>query len=193
MTVSSLHCRLVAAGAALLAGACAPEETVVHYRPYFDGLPGAETGTRAVGPRPGGAAPTDLPLDQSALKNPDGSTRLVTPSIRHLIAHLQRFVPDVESESLVAAQLLSEDTVAHLRSERTQPIEYVRVLRARFEDVGAFLSRMGLGEATPGVDFRPTGRNRYVLEIGGADARGVVYRRLWVALEATNWKLVWID
>lgn len=183
----------VLAAAATLA-ACEAETRITKYHPFFANMPDARTGQPPVGGRDTAFTdPGAVPDDRTIIKNRDGSVTLVSKSVRQLMRHLERTLDDGKQDDLIFEQLIAEETKKYIRSEGTDPKEYVAYLHECRRDIGLFFARMPVGEHSPTVVFEPTGDKQYCVRLTGASANGVRFTKLWVALEKGTFKLLWLS
>lgn len=174
--------------------ACTPEEKVVRYKPFLSGIPDAKTGMPVVtGPGDSVAISAEDTDNTGIIKNRDGSTTLVTKSVRQLMRHLERTLDDGKQDEIIFDQLIAEDTKQYIRSQNTDPREYVAYLHNQRREIALFFARLPVGEGSPNAVFEPTGNKQYVVRLTGAAAKGLRFTKLWVALEKGNFKLLWLS
>lgn len=191
-----MRARVVAAGvaAALLAAACAPEEKLVRYKPFFAGLEGVQTGTPPVAER---VAPAiggeEVAQDGDAglvRENPDGTKTLISRSGLHLMTHIQRTLADHE-EKLFAEQVLSEITRQEFKARGRDPVEAFAMLKPYERDIAKLFARLPLGEHSPNARIDVVDRNMFRVRVTGRAAEGLRWSGFDMVLENGNWRLRW--
>lgn len=184
------------AGAALL-GACQPEEKVLKYKPFFTGLSGAEfTGQQPVNAGAGIKDPTQTGAeDKIIIEDRDGKRTLVCKSPRAVMMNLENLLDEntPEADELIVDQLFSEKTRQNYQSKGQDPRVYVQQLHKQRKAIAKTFSRMPMAEHTPTVIIDQPGDNVWIIRLTGAPTRDLKYTRIWVRLEAAEWKLMWID
>jgi hypothetical protein len=178
----------------LLVPGCAREERIVHYKPFFAGLSGAQMQTAPVMQQqtlPGGQVVDESELFRTVIENPDGSKTLRSTTGLQLMMHIQNTLADNEAE-LFVEQLLSEITRREYRERNLDPIESFHTLKKDERDIARLFSRMPLGENSPNVLMENLGRNMFRVRLTGPATRDVGrYRGFDMILEGGNWRLRW--
>ncbi len=193
---------------AVLAAGCAPEERVVNYTPFFDGLEGAGGARRVrdgvvAGQEGDGAGTTDPTASADALPQelvqttPEGKKRIVSRSVRHVMVHLATLLNEGDDDTLYE-QLLADHTKRHFAEQgKDARAESLAYFKGHREEIMALFARMPMAERSPGVLLEPAGGTAtgrlFKLRLQGTAARGVMFTDLWLAVEKGQWKLVWVD
>lgn len=193
---------VVFAGSVTLAG-CRSEERVVHYKPFFAGLDGAQFGGQApvisdenrVRPAmpwdPASDQPDQIAGNRLIVDNPDGSRRLVLASPLHVMRLLELLLDD-EQDRLIIEQLFSERTVAEFGGEGKSVQQAVDYLRQHRRDIAVLFARMPLAENSPTVIVDQPGDRVWIIRLTGRPAENLRFTRLWVRLERGQWKFLWV-
>ena len=186
---------------------CEMERRVISVRGGLAGIEGAQGQDLA---ESGGASPVRSDAfarivakqrQQAAANNPslaprsvrinhdDGSVTLILSSPRHVVLHLRQTLIQSEPE-LLYEQILSEQAKREYRQSGLDPHEAVKFLFEHRRDVLKMLQRMPQGELSPGMFLTKIGPNAYRMEIRGASAQGLMFRRLDVIWERGVCKLL---
>ena len=105
----------------LTIAACAREEKLVRYKPWFAGLEGAEINRQVAIPTNLRTAPTGGgPEDQLRTENPDQSFTLLAKTGRQLMIHIYTTLAENERD-LFTKEVLSEDTRAEYHRQGLDP------------------------------------------------------------------------
>lgn len=187
---SAARRRLGAGGVLVIAAlaACAPQERVVNYKPFFTGIGEAQTATPpAPGPNQRGIDATTAPGDSLVVTEADGSRRLVARSGAHLIRHIERALSDEKLAGLFVDQVLCEETRGEYRDRGLDPAEAYRALKAREQDVRKLFARMPAGERSPFVVVTPLGDREKRVRLTGDAAKGLAWTGFDMVLEGARW------
>lgn len=181
---------------ALLAGACAQEEKVVRYNPFFGRLSGdgwiASGATQEIGVETMGI-PDPVPGDDRiVIELPNGHVRLVSRSVRDLMSHIERTLDEDEFD-LFERYILSQKTKDYLASQGQTPRDLFRVMQNSRKAIAKTFGRMPFGERTPSCLFEKAGPRMFVLKLTGLAARDVPYTKLWVSYEGGEYRFVWLS
>ncbi len=191
-TVRSRRCFAVSAGGMLLAlAACATEERVTQYKPFFTGLSGAKFSTAPVDASRGYADPTASPDSRTVIENPDGSRVLVCRSVRALMSHLERELDDGNTD-IIIKQLISTRTLEEYEGRGESPQAIVDFLQKYRRDLAMLFARMPMAERSPTVILKQPGDGVWILQLSGAAAQDIKFTKLWVVMERGNWKFYWV-
>ena len=192
----SLSVRFGAVAMIFALSACAPEEKVVRYKPFFAGLEGAEfSGQKPVlnDPKVRPNDPTaSKPDEKIVIENKDGTVTLVSRCPKHVMIHLEHFL-DADEDDVLVEQVLSDETKEYFRKQGKDPHEYIKELKESRKDIAIFFARIPAAEHTPTVLVDPVGNKTWRIRLTGRPAEGLKYTRLWVKPEGGIWKLVWLD
>jgi hypothetical protein len=133
----------------------------------------------------------DTTIDPRSIRIPheDGSVTLIMTSPRHVVMHLRQTLTLQEPE-LLYEQVLSEEAKKEYRRNDLDPHEAVEFLMKNRREVLKMLQRMPQGELSPGMFLTKIGKNAYRLEVRGASAQGLSFRRLDVIWEHGVCKLL---
>ena len=186
----ALATMVIVAGLCALAG-CKAEESVTRYKPFFTGLSGVTFNTPPVDSSRGYADPTAAPPQGNVIENPDGSRTLLCKSVRALMSHLEREL-DEDNTEVIVKQLLSKRTLAEYESRGETPKAIVAHLQKHRRDIAMLFARMPMAERSPTVILRQPGGGVWVLELTGAAAEDMRFRKLWVVMERGDWKFYWV-
>lgn len=168
--------------------ACAPEERIVHYKPFFTGIKEARTATPpAPGPDQRGIDVTAAPGDALVVTEADGSPRLISRSGAHLIRHIERTLADEKLAGLFVDQVLCEETRREYLDRGLDPIEAYRTLKSREQDVRRLFARMPAGERSPFVLVKPLGEREKRVQLTGDAAKGLAWTGFDMVLEGARW------
>lgn len=170
--------------------ACAREERVVSYKPFFAGIADAQTQTPAAGYHGPPVDPSAAPGGQIVIRNEDGSVTLVSRSGRHLLQHVERTVRE-DQRDLFVEQLLSDATRQEYLDRGLDPGQAFDTLRARRHDIALLAARMPLGEHSPHVLMTKLGDRVYRVRLTGASRRGLKWTGFDMVFERGNWRLRW--
>ncbi len=178
-------------------GACASEEKVVSYKPFFTGIGSAEFGTEPVRSERTGPAtdPTAVvPEEKLVVIEDDGTRTYTSRAPRHVMGHMQTILEEntPEGDAAFLDQLVSEKTIEHYRSQGKDPADFIKELRARQKDIARSFARMPMAEHSPTVIIDQPGDRTWCIRLTGAAAKDVRYTQLWVRLEDKQWKLMWL-
>lgn len=192
--------RAVTGGAAVaaaltLAGGCESQSRVVYQQPGFlDGVPTAQRGGGGAGgtdlepvSRPGEAADSAGPV----VTNPDGSVRLISTSVRHVMVHTANFL-NGQHEREFFEQVLSAKAREHFRQQGRDERETLDELRRQRGAILAMFVRMPAAEQSATVVMEKRDRNVFVLRLTGTAARDQELTELWVTFEKGSWRLLWV-
>lgn len=185
----------VMAAAAAVAGACAPEEKVIRYKPFLTGIAGAQYAEkgRPVNANEGYIDPTRLAEGQKpVVELADGSKVLIAKSVRQMMTHLETCLDNGE-DGLLLDQVISEKTKQEYRGRGKDPREIVTMLKRHRKDIARLFARMPMGEYTPTVILDQPGDKMWVIRLTGAPAEGMKFTKVWARLEAGNWRFVWVE
>lgn len=185
---------LVLTVVAALAG-CQRQERIVHYKPFFAGLEGVQTGQPAVStPRPGPAVDGgEAAITEQSLvvENPDGTKTLIARNGMQLMAHIRHLLTENDAD-LFASQLLSELTLEEYTQRGIDPREAFRTLKEHEKDILLLFARMPMGEHSPTVIVDQLGRNFFRVRVTGDARKGLGrYSGMDMRMEGGNWKLRW--
>ncbi|TVQ61292.1 MAG: hypothetical protein EA379_06475 [Phycisphaerales bacterium] len=165
---------------ACAAPSCTMEERVISVRGGLHGIPGAEGGMQAQGPREGRRDRSGAP-HEGRMVNPmgyatpadfddslryiraDGRVGIVSRNPRELIYHLRRALGEGNEEILHLT--LSESLRERYRALGLNPDEAIEFLMANREEVMRTLAQFPMGDLTPGQFAQSIGRNAYRLEV----------------------------
>lgn len=181
----------------LLLAACASEEKVVSYKPFFSGIGSAEFGTAPVqSARTGATAdPTEVAPDEKLVIIADDGTRTyISRTPRNVMGHLMSVLDEntPEGDAAFLDQMVSEKTIEYYRSNGKDPADFIKELRARQKDIAKSFARMPMAEHSPTVIIEQPGDRTWCIRLTGAAAKDVRYTQFWVRLERKQWKLMWL-
>lgn len=171
--------------------ACAQEERVTQYKPFFTGLSGAKFNTEPVDSSRGYADPAAAPDNRSVIENPNGSRVLLCRSVRALMSHLEREL-DEENSEIIVEQLLSKRTVDEYESRGESPKAIIDFLQKNRRDIAMLFARMPMAERSPTVILKQPGDGVWILQLTGAAAEDTKFTKLWVVMERGSWKFYWV-
>jgi hypothetical protein len=178
---------------AAVIGACAADEKVLYYKPFFTGISGAEfKGAQPVNPKTGFIDPTVVPDQKIVIERSDGSKILISKTVRHMMTHLETCLDDGDDD-LLMEQVISEKTKQEFRGQGKDPKDVIKMLRKNRKDIAKLFARMPMGEYTPTVILEQPGDKTWVIRLSGAPAEGMKYTKLWARMEDGNWRFLWID
>ncbi len=150
---------------------CTWEERIVDVRGILHDVPGAQHGgaqeedggsTRRAGRGRSAAGPMDG--QQLVIEHEDGTVTLVSDSPRHVVRHLWRGLLENDLEAFYE-QLLSDRTKMEYLDRGREPEEAIDFLLKHREELVKFLSRMPMGELTPGLYLRKVSPDVYRLKL----------------------------
>lgn len=180
---------VLALGVAFGPGGCYSERRDVNYKPFFTGIPGAQTQTPATsdasprGPEP--AEPESL-----VVEGPDGTRRLISRSATQLMGHVKRTLAE-EDEALFVDQVLSERTRLEFVERGLDPGEAYRRLKADQPEILKLFSRMSMGERSPFVVVTKLDDRTQRLQLTGQAKRDLKYTGFDMTLEGAEWVTVY--
>lgn len=179
---------------------CAPEETVVSYKPFLAGLDGSSQGVsvrhgqahvedgEVVGGSAGAAR--EAMRQPIVVENDDGSVTLISKSGMHLMRHIQRTLFN-EERDLFTEQVLSNMTRQEYVQRGLDPGEAFDQLKERERDIAELFARMPLAENTPQVFRTKVGHNVFRLRVTGVGVNDLYWRGFDMILEGGDWRLRW--
>jgi hypothetical protein len=134
------------------------------------------------------------PEDKLVTLNPDQTVTLNAANYREVIALLSRALnTEPELQGPFFDQIVHSSTKANFREAGQDPREEVwKFLTANRAHVNRLLSRFPGGENSPGVMVSIVGRNRFKLEVTGTGAKGLKFTELWVGIEESKPKFIWV-
>ena len=179
-----------------LLGACAQQERVTSYKPFFTGLGGAEFGAQApVDPLKGHVDATAMAPDiKTIVEHPNGTKTYIAPAPSILMAHVEALLDEgtPEADKTLLDQLIDENTKEHYRRHGAEPTEYIAYLHQNRKQIAKTFSRMPMGEHTPTVIVDQPGNRQWVLKLTGQAGEGVKFREVWVRQDMGMWRLEWL-
>lgn len=176
----------------LMAGACQTETHIVRYNPFLANIPGAQTQVKPVGDRLGEYEdPTVVEGNRTILENPDGSVKLVSKSVRHLMSHIMLCL-EYEDDEVLFEQVVSEQTKQEFRGAGKDPFEAVEFVKQNRQDIAQLFARMPFGEQSPNIILKQPAKRTVQLCLTGLAAKDMRFTELWAVMEHGNWKLLWI-
>ncbi len=188
-----MKCVLLMTIAATCIAAGCRYERVVSYNPPLASLPGAVTQTPPVRPgqQPGATGSAEIVIEHE-----DGSIELISRNALQLLTHVRRLIGAQgkeipEARDLFVEQILSEKTKQEFIDRGFDPAEAYLELRRRERDVLKLLSRMPMGEFTPGLFLKPLERNAFRLAAPPRTSEGLNWTFVDVVVERGVWKLRW--
>jgi len=176
---------------ACMLGACAQEERVTQYKPFFTGLSGAKFNTEPVDSTRGYADPTAAPDNRTVIENPNGSRVLLCRSVRALMSHLEREL-DEENSEIIIQQLISKRTIDEYEGRGETPKAIIDFLQKHRRDIAMLFARMPMAERSPTVILKQPGDGVWILQLTGAAAEDTKFTKLWVVMERGSWKFYWV-
>lgn len=182
-----------ALGLALAAGACAPEERVTQYKPFFAGIAGADFGGQApVGAPRSAAVPADPGAVQTVVEREDGTKTYLARAPIHLLGHIESLLDEgsAEADRDLLEQLVDVRTKEHYRAQGKDPAEFVRMLHRRRKDLAQTFARMPMAEQSPTVLVGQPGDRTWVLRLTGQAAEDVRFAEVWIRFDLGQWRLV---
>jgi hypothetical protein len=170
------------------AGGC--QTRVVRYNPMLGGLPGAESGMPIVRGW-NHKDPTLVPESQLVQETPEGKTRLVAKTGRHLILHIYNTIEDGQRD-LFVSEVLSAVTKAECAERGVDPgTLYDDLARDRL-DLYELFNLMPMGEQTPGALMTPLGSGAYRVQVTGLGTSRLRWTGFDMVMERGNWRLRWL-
>lgn len=176
---------------ACMMAACAQEERVTQYKPFFTGLSGAKFNTEPVDSTRGYADPTASPDNRTVIENPNGSRVLLCRSVRALMSHLEREL-DEENSDIIIQQLISKRTLDEYESRGETPKAIIDFLQKHRRDIAMLFARMPMAERSPTVILKQPGDGVWILQLTGAAAEDTKFTKLWVVMERGSWRFYWV-
>jgi hypothetical protein len=173
--------------------ACAPEERVTQYKPFFTGIAGAEFAgqepVRPSGDRRDPLSPGDV---KTVIEHEDGTKTYLARVPLHLMAHVENLLDENsdEADAALLEQLVDIRTKEHYRSQGKDPAEFVRGLHRRRKDIAKLFARMPMAENSPTVLVEQPGDRMWVIRLTGQAAEDTRLRELWVRFDLGQWRLV---
>lgn len=177
-------------------GGCEGDAPPRTTRSVFESMPGMTRGggpddlTPALGAAAGQASPSE-DLDALTIKNPDGTTTLRSPQIRHAIYHFRSQLL-AEDGKLLASQVLSRTTKARFEAEGRTIEDAAALLRENRREILRFLARMPSAENSPGTIISNEGGKQFRIRLVNTSAKNLAFTEVWVELEGADWKVVWV-
>lgn len=153
----------------LLAG-CARTERIVAVRGILHNVPGAQHGGKqdesleSNRRRSGNSSQASPDGQQLVIEHEDGTVTLVSNSPRHVVRHLWRGLLENDLDDFYQ-QILSEHTKMEYLERDRDPREAIDFLLKHREELVKFLSRMPLGELTPGLYLQKVSPDVYRLKL----------------------------
>ena len=180
----------------LILPACAQQQTVTSYKPFFTGIGGADFGGQApVDPLKGRVDPTAVaPETKTIIEQPNGKKIYRAPSPSILLAHIEALLDEgsPEADKTLLEQLIDENTQEHYRRHGAEPIDYITYLHENRKQIAKTFARMPMGEHTPTVIVDQPGNRQWVLRLTGQASEGVKFREVWVRQDMGMWRLEWL-
>ena len=121
----------------------------------------------------------------------DGVVTLMARSPAHVMFHLSQTLRNQEYD-LLLDQVLSDATKIEYRKRGMDPMEAVKYLASRQDDIMALFAAMPLGDQTPGVNFETIGPNRFRLSPPAAITHDLRFTHFEVIIERREFRLLMI-
>lgn len=123
--------------------------------------------------------------------NADGSITLISRSPSAVMYHLTTTLRNREYD-LLLEQVISEKTKSEYRKRGADPMDAVKYLAKRQQDIQALFAAMPLGDQTPGVLIENIGPNQFRLAPPVAISQDLRFRQFDVIIEQREFRLLMI-